>query len=219
MNGRPILGLLAIGALALVVSALGGGGEAAGAGRLPACPETWPEATGWHDGWYVIIDQDSNGNRHGRAYPASARYDVGYVPAAPWETCIVRIKGNPGVEQVVMSKERETFSGTSGNGSGGTGTPIVPGDNNNPTPTPDAHAHTNTHPDTAAAAGHLFHKPRGHSDRGPVGSADPDAQPGGSGRRRAVHCDARLRRRRHLRGGRRGQPQPPRLRSPRATLP
>lgn len=147
MNGRPILGLLAIGVLALVLSGLGGGGEAAGAGRLPACPETWPDATGWHEGWYVIIDQDSNGNKHGRAYPANAGYDVGYVPAASWETCIVRIKDNPGVEQVAMSKDQETFSGTSGNDSGGTENPVGPGGNNNPMPTPTP-TPTPTPPDT-----------------------------------------------------------------------
>lgn len=110
MNRRPIMGLLAIGALALVLSALGGGGGAASAGRLPPCPETWPEATGFHDGWYVIIDRDTNGNKHGRAYPANAGYDVGYVPSAPWETCIVRIKDNPGVEQLDMSKDDEPSS-------------------------------------------------------------------------------------------------------------
>ena len=107
MNGRPILGLLAIGVLALVLSALGGGGEAAGASLAPACPETWPEATGWHEGWYVIIDRDSNGNKHGRAYPADSRYRLGYVPGAPHEVCIVRIKDNPGVYQLLFGADRD----------------------------------------------------------------------------------------------------------------
>ena len=135
MKLKPFLAPFVIGALALglVLSGTGGGADAA---RFPPCPETWPEATGWHDGWYVIIDQDSNGNRHGRAYPADAGYDVGYVPAASWETCIVRIKENPGVEQVVMSKERETSSDNHGHEPGGTETPIGQGDNPTPTPTP-----------------------------------------------------------------------------------
>ena len=105
MNPRHILGLLIIGALALVVSGLAGGSEAASARRLPACPQTWPETTGWHGDWYVIIDQDSNGNKHGRAYRADARYRQGYVPSAPHETCIVRIRDNPSVTQLSFRED------------------------------------------------------------------------------------------------------------------
>ena len=130
---RPILGLLAIGALALVLSALGGGGEVAGAPLLPACPETWPEATGWHDGWYVIIDRDSNGNKHGRAYPADSGYQSGYVPGAPHEICIVRIKDNPGVEQLSFGADRDRTQTTP---VAGAGAPGNQGDAGSVTPTP-----------------------------------------------------------------------------------
>ena len=132
MNRRPIMGLLAIGALALVLSALGGG-EAAGAGRLPACPETWPEATGWHEGWYVFIDRDSNGNKHGRAYPADSGYRSGHVPGAPHEICIVRIKDNPGVEQLSFGAERDRTQTTP---VAGAGAPGNQGDAGSVTPTP-----------------------------------------------------------------------------------
>ena len=121
MNPRHILGLLIMGALALAVSGLVGGSEAASARRLPACPQTWPETTGWHGNWYVIVDQDSNGNKHGRAYPADARYQQGYVPAAPHETCIVRIGDNPGVTQLSFREDRDRTRQTpvAGNGASG----------------------------------------------------------------------------------------------------
>ncbi len=140
MKRRPIMGLLTIGALALVLYALGGGGEAVSAVRLPPCPETWPEATGFHDGWYVIIDRDSNGNKHGRAYPANAGYDVGYVPAAPHEACIVRIKDNPGVAQLSFREDRDRTRQTTAVGTGtssnqGGAEPETP--TPTPTPTPD----------------------------------------------------------------------------------
>ena len=128
MNPRHILGLLIMGALALAVSGLVGGSEAASARRLPACPQTWPETTGWHGNWYVIIDRDSNGNTHGRAYPADARYRQGYVPAAPHETCIVRISDNPGVIQLSFREDRDRKRQTpvAGIGASGNGQPPPP---------------------------------------------------------------------------------------------
>ena len=121
MNPRHILGLLIMGALALAVSGLVGGSEAASARRLPACPQTWPETTGWHGNWYVIVDRDSNGNTHGRAYPADARYQQGYVPAAPHETCIVRIRDNPGVTQLSFREDRDPTRQTPAVGTGASG--------------------------------------------------------------------------------------------------
>ena len=121
MNPRHILGLLIMGALVLAVSGMAGGSEAASARRLPACPPTWPETTGWHGSWYVIIDRDSNGNKHGRAYPADARYPQGYAPAAPHETCIVHIKDNPGVTQLSFREDRDSTRQTSVSGSGASG--------------------------------------------------------------------------------------------------
>ena len=135
MNPRHILGLLIIGALALAVSGLAGGSEAASARRLPACPQTWPETTGWHGGWYVIIDRDSNGNKHGRAYPADARYQQGYVPAAPHETCIVRIRDNGGVTQLSFREDQDRARQTPMAGTGASGNQ---GGAGSETPTPES---------------------------------------------------------------------------------
>ena len=135
MNPRHILGLLILGALALAVSGLAGGSEAASARRLPACPQTWPETTGWHGDWYVIIDQDSNGNKHGRAYPADDRYQQGYVPAAPHETCIVRIRDDPGVTQLSFREDKDRTRQTPVAGTGASGSQ-GPAGSETPTPEP-----------------------------------------------------------------------------------
>ena len=131
MNPRHILGLLIMGVLALAVSGLVGSSEAASSRRLPACPQTWPETTGWHGNWYVIIDRDSNGNKHGRAYPADAKYRQGYVPAAPHEACIVRIRDNPGVTQLTFREDRDrtrqiSVAGTGASDNQGVAEPETP---------------------------------------------------------------------------------------------
>ncbi len=106
MSIRNVLTLFAITIMGLLLT-VAYGDDAAGAGRMPNCPETWPDATGWHGDWYVIISEDSNGNKHGRAYPADSDYRMGYAPGATHEICIVRIHDNPGVEQVTFQEDRE----------------------------------------------------------------------------------------------------------------
>lgn len=71
--------LVALGAAAVVgaLTLFFGGGAAA---SDPPCPDAWPEETGWHDGWYIVMGEDNNGYGHGRAYPADERYEIGYRP-------------------------------------------------------------------------------------------------------------------------------------------
>ncbi len=83
----------------------------------------------------MIIDQDSNGNKHGRAYPADAKYQQGYIPAAPHETCIVRIKDNPGVTQLSFREDRDRTSHTTAVRTGASGNQGGAGPET-PTPTP-----------------------------------------------------------------------------------
>lgn len=100
----------------------------------PQCPSSWPAETqtgpvskeqygrishqGFHtdsngDRWFVVRSTDSNGNTTGRAYPASDRYSLGYVPGSADETCIAKLRSagdhtdRVEIQQVIHSAERE----------------------------------------------------------------------------------------------------------------
>ncbi len=108
--------------------------DRASAANPPPCPASWPPEPqqgavptdqygrishdGFHtdsngDDWYVILDTDSNGNTHARAYRADTRYQIGYQPGSADEVCHVNLR-RPGDEadfeqpqQVVFRRDRD----------------------------------------------------------------------------------------------------------------
>ena len=81
----------------------------------PKCPEVWPEYVegyginfeGFYGDYFIIISTSSNDSTMGRAYPKDDRYEVGYTPGTPAETCYVNLDT---MKQSFFSDERDTRS-------------------------------------------------------------------------------------------------------------
>ena len=77
----------------------------------PKCPEVWPayeegygiNFEGFYGDYFIIISTSSNDSTMGRAYPKDARYEVGYTPGSPSETCYVDLDK---MNQVFFSKDK-----------------------------------------------------------------------------------------------------------------